>query len=30
MRHGIMVVEGSPNDSLERLIGGASRLRRVG
>ena len=30
VRHGIMVVEGSPTDSLERLIGGASRLRRVG
>lgn len=30
VRHGIMVVEGSPADSLERLIGGASRLRRVG
>ncbi len=30
LRHGIMVVEGSPTDSLERLIGGASRLRRVG
>jgi uncharacterized protein (DUF58 family) len=30
VRHGIMVVEGSPVDSLERLINGASRLRRVG
>ncbi|MBA2538677.1 MAG: DUF58 domain-containing protein [Deltaproteobacteria bacterium] len=30
LRHGIMVVEGGPADSLERLIGGASRLRRVG
>jgi uncharacterized protein (DUF58 family) len=30
VRHGIMVVEGSPNDSLDRLLGGASRLRRAG
>ncbi len=30
VRHGIMVVEGSPTDSLERLIGRTSRLRRVG
>jgi uncharacterized protein (DUF58 family) len=29
-RHGILVVEGSPNDSLDRLIGGGSRLRRAG
>ena len=30
IRHGIVVIEGSPNDSLDRLIGGASRLRRAG
>ena len=30
IRHGIVVVEGSPNDSLDRLIGGTGRLRRAG
>ncbi|MEO8702680.1 MAG: DUF58 domain-containing protein [Kofleriaceae bacterium] len=30
IKHGIMVVEGSPLDSLDRLLGGASRLRRAG
>jgi uncharacterized protein (DUF58 family) len=29
-RHGILVVEGSPSDSLDRLLGGTSRLRRAG
>jgi uncharacterized protein (DUF58 family) len=29
-RHGILVVEGSPFDSLERLLGGSSRVRRAG
>jgi uncharacterized protein (DUF58 family) len=29
-RHGILVVEGSPFDSLDRLLGGGSRLRRAG
>ncbi|MFN0245776.1 MAG: DUF58 domain-containing protein [Kofleriaceae bacterium] len=30
VRHGISVVEGSPTDSLDRLIGGGSRFRRAG
>ncbi|MGE0402836.1 MAG: DUF58 domain-containing protein [Kofleriaceae bacterium] len=30
VRHGITVVEGSPADSLDRLIGGGARLRRAG
>ena len=30
IRHGITVVEGSPTDSLDRLISGTSRLRRAG
>ena len=30
VRHGILVVEGSPADSLERLIAGAGKLRRAG
>jgi uncharacterized protein (DUF58 family) len=29
-RHGILVVEGSPTDSLDRLLGGSSRIRRAG
>lgn len=29
-RHGILVVEGSPSDTLDRLLGGTSRLRRAG
>ncbi len=29
-RHGITVVEGSPTDSLDRLIGGGGRARRAG
>jgi len=31
IRHGVAVVEGSPTDSLDRLIGnGRVRLRRAG
>jgi uncharacterized protein (DUF58 family) len=30
VRHGISVIEGSPADSLDRLLGGGRRARRAG